>query len=396
MAPATTVSGTGAWLLRAAVALLLGLAVAAEDVQMVFLKSAVEKGAVCLDGSPPVYHFAPGSGSGANNWVVHMEGGGWCKTPEECAVRKGNFRGSSKYMKPLSFSGILGGNQKFNPDFHNWNRVKVRYCDGSSFTGDVEAVDSSTNLHYRGARVWDAIIQELLDKGMNKAEKALLSGCSAGALSAILHCDKFSGLLPKSATVKCFSDAGYFFDGTDITGNKYVRKTYKDIVTLHESVKNLPSSCTSKQTPELCFFPQYVFPTLRTPLFILNAAYDSWQIRNILAPSPADKSKAWAKCKADIRGCSSSQLETLQGFRKEFLAALPDTGKSPSLGMFIDSCFAHCQSGAQNSWLDEGSPSVEKTQIGKAVGDWYFGRATSQRTDCPYPCNKSCIDNEDD
>lgn len=27
------------------------------------------------------------------------------------------------------------------PDFYDWNRIKVRYCDGSSFTGDVEAVD---------------------------------------------------------------------------------------------------------------------------------------------------------------------------------------------------------------------------------------------------------------
>jgi hypothetical protein len=27
-------------------------------------------------------------------------------------------------------------------DFYNWNRVKVRYCDGSSFTGDVAAVES--------------------------------------------------------------------------------------------------------------------------------------------------------------------------------------------------------------------------------------------------------------
>jgi len=27
-------------------------------------------------------------------------------------------------------------------DFYNWNRIKVRYCDGSSFTGDVEAVDT--------------------------------------------------------------------------------------------------------------------------------------------------------------------------------------------------------------------------------------------------------------
>jgi hypothetical protein len=27
-------------------------------------------------------------------------------------------------------------------DFYNWNRVKIRYCDGSSFTGDVETVDT--------------------------------------------------------------------------------------------------------------------------------------------------------------------------------------------------------------------------------------------------------------
>ena len=43
------------------------------------------------------------------------KGGGWCRNPDECAVRKGNFRGSSKFMRPLSFSGILGGSQKSNP-----------------------------------------------------------------------------------------------------------------------------------------------------------------------------------------------------------------------------------------------------------------------------------------
>ncbi|KAF8081459.1 hypothetical protein N665_0885s0006 [Sinapis alba] len=49
-------------------------------------------------------------------------------------------------------------------DFYNWNRVKVRYCDGSSFTGDVQAVNPATNLHFRGARVWLAVMQELLAK----------------------------------------------------------------------------------------------------------------------------------------------------------------------------------------------------------------------------------------
>ncbi|ONM14277.1 Pectin acetylesterase 7 [Zea mays] len=334
-------AASGAWLARATATAVLGfvLAVASAeaasgDVEMVFLKAAVAKGAVCLDGSPPVYHFSPGSGSGANNWVVHMEGGGWCRNPDECAVRKGNFRGSSKFMKPLSFSGILGGNQKSNPDFYNWNRVKIRYCDGSSFTGDVEAVDTAKDLRYRGFRVWRAVIDDLLTvRGMSKAQNG--------------------------------------------------------------SAKNLPASCTSKpkQSPELCMFPQYVVPTMRTPLFILNAAYDSWQVKNVLAPSPADPKKTWAQCKLDIKSCSASQLTTLQNFRTDFLAALP---KTQSVGMFIDSCNAHCQSGSQDTWLADGSPTVNKTQIGKAVGDWYYDREVPRQIDCPYPCNPTCKNRDDD
>ncbi|KAK3141595.1 hypothetical protein QOZ80_4BG0335930 [Eleusine coracana subsp. coracana] len=383
--------------LAAAVLSFVAAAVAGQaDVDMVFLKSAVAKGAVCLDGSPPVYHFSPGSGSGANNWLIHMEGGGWCRNAEECAVRKGNFRGSSKFMKPLSFSGILGGSQNVNPDFYNWNRIKIRYCDGSSFTGDVEAVETATNLHYRGLRVWRAVIDDLLAKGMNKAQNALLSGCSAGGLAAILHCDRFRDLLPATAKVKCFSDAGFFLDGKDISGNNYVRTFYKNVVTLHGSANNLPVSCTSKHSPELCFFPQYVVPTLHTPLFILNAAYDAWQIKNVLAPSTADPKKTWNQCKLNIKSCSSSQLAVLQNFQKDFLAALPKPGQSPSLGMFIDSCYAHCQSGSQDTWLADDSPSIQKTQIGKAVGDWFYDRRVPQLIDCPYPCNPTCKNREDD
>lgn len=94
--------------------------------------------------------------------------------------------GSSKQMaKQLAFSGLLGNKAQFNPgkfsfpstllymffsfflviaydrmylksqtlvifkppDFYNWNRVKVRYCDGSSFTGDVAAVNPVCMLY---------------------------------------------------------------------------------------------------------------------------------------------------------------------------------------------------------------------------------------------------------
>ncbi|KAL6980024.1 Pectin acetylesterase 8, partial [Sarracenia purpurea var. burkii] len=167
----------------------------------------------CLDGSPPAYHFDKGFGAGINNWLVHIEGGGWCNNVTNCLDRKKTRLGSSKPMaEQLAFSGILSNLQKFNPDFYNWNRIKVRYCDGASFTGNVEAVNPATKLYFRGARVFLAVIEDLLAKGMKNAENAVLSGCSAGGLTSILHCDRFRALLPMETKVKCFSDAGYFIN----------------------------------------------------------------------------------------------------------------------------------------------------------------------------------------
>ncbi|XP_058086942.1 pectin acetylesterase 8-like [Magnolia sinica] len=360
-------------------------------VGITYVQNAVAKGAVCLDGSPPAYHLDRGSGSGINNWLVHIEGGGWCNNVTTCLARKDNRLGSSKKMvTELAFSGILSNKQQFNPDFYSWNRVKVRYCDGSSFTGDVEAVDPATGLYFRGARVWLAVIEDLLAKGLKSAENALLSGCSAGGLTSILHCDSFRALVPMSAKVKCLSDAGYFINTKDISGTQHIQAFYDDVVNVHGSAKNLPVSCTSQMKPSMCFFPQYMAQQIRTPLFILNAAYDSWQIKNILAPGVADPHGTWHSCKLDIKQCSSSQLETMQGFRLEFLSALTGLGTSSSRGMFINSCYAHCQSEMQETWLRDDSPVLGNMTIAKAVGDWYFDRSPFQKIDCPYPCDKSC------
>ncbi|KAJ8526637.1 hypothetical protein K7X08_029114 [Anisodus acutangulus] len=57
-----------------------------------------------------------------------------------------------------------------NPEFYNWNRVRVKYCDGSFFTGDVEQVDAENKLFFRGARIFKAIMEDLWSKGMRNAE----------------------------------------------------------------------------------------------------------------------------------------------------------------------------------------------------------------------------------
>ncbi|KAB1223091.1 hypothetical protein CJ030_MR2G013650 [Morella rubra] len=327
------------------------------NVGITYVENAVAKGAVCLDGSPPAYHWDKGVGAGVNNWLVHVEGGGWCNNVTSCLSRKNTRLGSSRQMvKEVAFSGILSKFQKFNPDFYNWNRIKVRYCDGASFTGDVEAVNPATNLHFRGARVWLAVVEELLSKGMRNAENAILSGCSAGGLTSILHCDSFRALVPIHTKVKCLSDAGYFINAKDVSGAQHIEAFYSEVVATHGSAKSLPQSCTSKMRPGLCFFPQNVAQQINTPIFFVNAAYDSWQVKNILAPGVADPHGFWHSCKLDIKNCSPSQITTMQDFRLQFLSALNGLGTSSSRGLFIDACYAHCQTETQETWLRDDSP----------------------------------------
>ncbi|XP_071737387.1 pectin acetylesterase 8-like [Rutidosis leptorrhynchoides] len=361
-------------------------------VDITFLESAVEKGAVCLDGSPPAYHWDKGSGAGINNWLIHIEGGGWCNNITTCLARSGTRLGSSAQMaEQVAFSGILSNLPQYNPDFYNWNKIKVRYCDGASFTSDVEEVNPKTNLHFRGARIFYAIIDDLLEKGMNNAENAILSGCSAGGLTSILHCDNFKSLLPASTTVKCLSDAGYFINSRDLFGTRRLEAFYEDVVNTHGSAVNLPRSCTSKMKTSLCFFPENMIQEVETPIFLINAAYDSWQIKNALAPGVADPHGTWHNCKIDIEKCSSEQIQIMQDFRLEFLSALDGFfGTSSPRGMFINSCYAHCQTEMQETWLMTDSPMLSNKTIGEAVGDWFYDRSPFEELDCPYPCDKTC------
>ncbi|XP_022853057.1 pectin acetylesterase 8-like isoform X2 [Olea europaea var. sylvestris] len=369
---------------------LILLRIEAALVDRTFLQNAKAKGAVCLDGSPPVYHLDRGSGIGINNWLVHIEGGGWCNSVPSCLVRKNSKQGSSKDMaKQLNFSGILSSESQFNPDFHNWNRIKIRYCDGASFTGDVETVDPATKLYFRGARIFLAVMEELLEKGMKNAENAILSGCSAGGLTSILHCDNYRALIPESAKVKCISDAGYFINAKTIFGASYIEDFYNGVVTTHGATKNLPLSCMSKEKPGLCFFPQNIVQQIQTPLFIINSAYDSWQINNTLVPPLSDPNNTWRNCKTDIRNCSHSQLQKIQGFRFEFINALTEMGVPSSRGYYINSCYTHCQTEGP-TWFGIHSPILNKKTIAEAVGDWFYDRSQFQEIDCPYPCDKTC------
>ncbi|KAM0831738.1 hypothetical protein ACQ4PT_065337 [Festuca glaucescens] len=371
---------------------LFSLPPAEPPVNLTIVAGAAEKGAVCLDGTPPGYHLQRGSGDGSGSWIIHLQGGAWCGTLKDCYDRSMTDLGSSSFMKPVMFAGagIFDGDQLQNPNFYNWNKVYARYCDGASFSGDGEGQsENGTTLHFRGLRIYEAIIDELMDKGLNNATQAILTGCSAGGLSTLLHCEDFSARFSQEVSVKCLADAGFFLDVKDISGKRSFWAVYDGVVSLQNVREVLPKDCLAYNEPTECFFPAELIKSIHTPTFILNSGYDSWQIQNVLVPDSSAPDESWSSCKDNIQNCNSTQIDILDGFKNTMVDALKVTGYKKDWGLFIDSCFTHCQTLSDVSWNSAVSPRLGNKTISEAVGDWHHGRRVKE-IDCDYPCNPTC------
>ncbi|KAF6137766.1 hypothetical protein GIB67_040474 [Kingdonia uniflora] len=364
-------------------------------VDLTLLKNAQQKGAVCLDGSSPGYHFQRGFDSGSHNWLLHIEGGGWCNTIESCSARKLTALGSSNYMdRQVRFTGILSRKASENPDFFNWNKVKIRYCDGASLAGNPAnelkvASTDSPKLFFRGQLIWEAIMDEFVALGLANAKQALLSGCSAGGLATLIHCDSFKEILPKESKVKCLSDAGFFLDEKDISGNNTMRSFYRDVVYLQVSFRLSSLMVLSKVCARIvslgwnrlrqCVFPHEIIKNIKTPVFFVNSAYDFWQIQNVLAPHVSDYHNIWHKCRLNLKDCDSNQTQILHGkvsysFESQgfnYKKHVPAKSPVKNIDRFAFCDFCH------------------KT-LAEAVADWYFDRRIVKEIDCAYPCNPTC------
>ncbi|KAI5073612.1 hypothetical protein GOP47_0011625 [Adiantum capillus-veneris] len=363
-------------------------------IELTLVHGADARGAVCLDGSLPGYHHDVGSGSGSNSWIVHLQGGAWCSDANSCALRAQTSLGSSRFMNASIFQGILSNSPSVNPYFYNWNRVKVRYCDGGSFSGDAElpmlaripGTSQLQLLYYRGNRIWKAVMEDLLARGMNRGSQALLSGESAGGLASLIHCNAFRGLFLEDVDVKCLSDAGIFLDIPDINGNQFVQSYFRKVVTL-QNIGNLPKGCTSERDPGQCFLAQHFLEEIYTPTFILQSAYDTYQVQNFLVPRMDDTSGNWAPCKAKPKMCSTEEIDVLQGFRKEMILALNPIQTFSNWGVYLTSCFCHTQS-QENYW--NSVTQIARTSVVDAVGHWVYKGVGAKYVDCPYPCNPTC------
>ena len=250
------------------------------------IHSAAKTGSVCLDGSVPAYYHRPGVGSSERLWIIHFNGGAWCFDAKACFERAHSSLGSTNKLpaSPPIIQGINSPDPTVNPDFHDWNLVWVVYCDGASFTGDQDRPlisESGDTIYMRGKRVLNAIIADVLkNRNMKDAEAVVLTGSSAGSMTAIFQADYIASKLPKTIPVRVFSDAGFFIDTSSI-GGKNLNEVFKDIYEMQNSSAGLHQDCIRDvgiKKGWQCFFPAKAVNYVKTPVFVLNSLYDIWAL----------------------------------------------------------------------------------------------------------------------
>lgn len=321
-----------------------------------FLKDAATgpENAKCLDGTPALYYHRKGTGSGANKWFLHQQGGGWCYDLNSCVDRSKGRLGSTKADAPSSSlnGGYFSIDPKQNPLMYNWNAVELRYCDGASLSGDKDTptVVGNTTLHFRGRAILDAEIKSLLrDRGMDKATDVVVSGCSAGGLATFLHCDHWADAISvatkNTAKVVCMPDSGFFLDeDRSPTYGSNMRNVFKF---QESSAAGLNSKCIeshrASNDPEKCIFAQWSSAHIKTPTFPLQSEYDSWQRGNVMGGGDTPTQNEFG---ANLTALVRSQLLN-----------------QPQHGIFLDSCSHHC--GAWNG------PVIDGKGSGAALYEWY-------------------------
>jgi hypothetical protein len=318
------------------------------DLQLHLLPNTTD--ALCLDGSSAGFYIAPAS---KTQFVIYFQGGGWCPTLRDCAARAKTAIGSSNsWAAQTSGPGILSPDATVNPLFHSFTRVYVPYCDGCSFTGERVAplVEPRSNqtVYFRGARILQRVLEELeFAFALRSATDLLVSGCSAGGLSTFLHSDRIAAFVPNARRVGALPDSGFFLNATDFARNQFAfGAQMQQAFDLHNSSAGTHQGCYLALRNASCLMAPYVLPYIKTPVFILNSFYDSWQMGNVVGLD----SPTFQQCASHGPSqCNATELQAANRFQTQLVAQVQAGAKKVD-GFALESCWTHCQMWSDYMW----------------------------------------------
>ena len=338
----------------------IGTEIFDEEIPMTLMivSEAEARGAVCNDGTSAAYYLRRGVGEGSRLWVFHLQGGGYCFDRESCDARKIDKTGLTTSNGMPSFrpgNGVHSTSLIRSAGFFNANHVFVHYCSSDVWSGDRAASNETGGMHFRGARILRAVIDDLTNPtitpapNMAQATHVLFSGSSAGGVGVLVHLDWLANRLPE-AKVRGMTDAGWLINitpygntiGTPLQSAQLAHAFWNGTV---------DADCAAANFGEegRCYLGGFVYPYISTTLFVQIAQFDAPQLAGL--------------------GITMSLDANERAYVAEFGAAIRES-LDPVAAAFSPATSTHGLLMNAKFW----TITIEGTPLVDVLGNWFFNR----------------------
>lgn len=247
------------------------------------IPNAEQRLAVCNDGSPAGFFYAPPVTELAEEppvWMLFQEGGWWCWDDESCRQRENTM--PSYLMSSSTFASQIeiGAEMAEGRLGKSAHRIYLNYCTSDGYLGNRTG---PLGWQFRGRSVLAATIEEMVALGMGSVagSRLLYSGCSAGGRGAMYNIDWLQGLLPASVTLRGLLDSPLWIDlpalGPEQTSLRAQCEAMSD---LHASA--LDEKCVQDHAgePWRCLLAESSLSYVDVPSVVFAWRDDSWQVSN--------------------------------------------------------------------------------------------------------------------
>ncbi len=188
-----------------------------------FVDQRIDLAALCADGTQPTYWYRPGFSTGANVWVIWLEGGGACDSQAECAYRLTKPQYASQLTSngwvATPGQGLISWLMSENPALFDANTILLHYCSSDAWTGTKLSgvpfnINDSSTWNFAGKRIVVAQIKSLLEyyPALQNATEIVLGGDSSGGVGITEDYNNIAPLLPAGAVKLFVNDAGFTQD----------------------------------------------------------------------------------------------------------------------------------------------------------------------------------------
>ena len=317
----------------------------------------------CNDGTQGVYYYAaPPERKKPENYIVMLQGGGWCSNKIECKQRMKSsheMTSSAADEEYKFYNGLLSTTDKRNPllDAH---KVFLRYCSSDGFAGNRDAQDpASHGLHFRGSVIVKSVMEELTrTHGLASGDSLFFGGFSAGARGAMFNLDYVPTYIPPNIRVVGLLDSPFWLD---IKPWRLSRQA-KGVFVMANATGVLGDKCKAafpiEEDQWKCLMGQYRMHYLEHHTVMAAGLYDGWQLGQNWNEAGLEKMCLRKKTRSQCEKEKSAYREEFAAQTKNELRSLPVEAGN----VFSTTCGNHVTGSSPELW----SIKIQNDNSGRA------------------------------